>query len=454
MACSLRGGASGAPVARPALVRDQAGGVALLFGLAMVPLCLALGLAVDGGLAYSAKSRLQAAVDAAVLAGGRSAAADPDTMIGDARMYFRANYPADFMGGRVTAFDAVYDGAARTVRVDAEAVVPTAFMRVAGIEEVTVRAAAAAVPAQTGLELALVLDVTGSMNRQDAAGEVKIDALKTAAGSLLDVIYRDRDVVDDVYMSVVPYNTEVNVGSARTGWLDGYDPAAFGAAGWAGCVEERAAPDDQSDAPPSAAPFTAFLWPASPASRHNPSGDPNAHCPSTPILPLTAERATIEDQIQGLVADGFTMTNVGLAWGWRTLSPRWQGEWDAAHEPVDADDPLIRKAVVFMTDGQADWGANYYTAYGFLADGRLGTTNEQAAEAEVNRRLLATCDAIKASGVEIYTVMFDLGDPDIEATYRRCASSPTHFFDAPTGAELNAAFRSIAGRLNSLRLVM
>lgn len=146
------------------------------------------------------------------------------------------------------------------------------------------------------------------------------------------------------------------------------------------------------------------------------------------------------------------MTNVGFTWGWRTISPRWQGEWGSAQTPVGYDHPTIKKAVIFMTDGRADWSDGYYTAYGFLTDDRLGTQNENMAEAEVNDRLLESCELAKAEGLEVYTVMFALNDATIEQDYRTCASSDDHFFDAPDGAELDAAFKEIAGQLTSLRL--
>ncbi len=46
----------------------------------------------------------------------------------------------------------------------------------------------------------------------------------------------------------------------------------------------------------------------------------------------------------------------------------------------------------------------------------------------------------------------DSAPASVEATYRACATSDAHFFDAVTGAELETAFNQIAGRLTSLRL--
>ncbi|MGI9498858.1 MAG: hypothetical protein ACR2P3_02380 [Geminicoccaceae bacterium] len=104
-----------------------------------------------------------------------------------------------------------------------------------------------------------------------------------------------------------------------------------------------------------------------------------------------------------------------------------------------------------MTDGIADIGWELM-AYGFLSEGKLGTTNEALAETEINTRLSTICESMKAEGITIFSVMFAVTDPTIEAAYRNCASEPSNFFNSPTGDELNAAFEKIGKRLASLRL--
>ncbi|MGI9505766.1 MAG: pilus assembly protein TadG-related protein [Geminicoccaceae bacterium] len=452
--------------------RTDQGGVTMIVGLSILPLVLILGLVVDGGLAYGTHSRLQGAVDAAALASARTASTEGAEVEADARMFFDANFPPDYLGSRVTDFDANFNEETGELEVNAEIDMPTFFMRVAGLPSVSVATSATAQKLLNGIELAMVLDVTGSMNQSDPAGGTKIEALKTASETLLDVIYGENDTVDDVSIAIVPYNTTVNLGSDRTGLLTGFDADAFGDDGWRGCVEARSTPHDQDDTPPSVEEFTAFLWPTGQGTGYNPSGDPNAFCPESEVLPLTAKRSVISDHIDDLEADGFTMTNVGFTWGWRTVSPEWRTTWDivrvdtddenslpeistgqsSTDAPVDYDHPSISKAIIFMTDGKADWAPGYYTSYGFLAEGRLDTTSETIAEGEVNNRLLESCELAKEQGIEVYTVMFDLNDPVIEADYRSCASSNEHFFDAPDGTALETAFKDIAGQLTSLRL--
>lgn len=435
----------------PSIFGDEKGGVAMAMGLAVVPLTLVLGLAVDGGLAYNARSKLQGAADSAVLAGAQAASIESNDVVADAQKYFNANYPSDFIGGQITNFQTTFNDETRELKIDAEAEIPTAFMRIAGFPSVSVAVTSTAQQQLSGIELAMVLDVTGSMNANDPSGGTKLQSLKTASNTLLDVIYAENDTIDDVSVSVIPYNTEVNLGSGRTDVLTGFDETAFGPSGWKGCVEARNAPFDRADSPPSEESFTALLWPAV-NSRFNRSNDPNAFCPDSEVLPLTAEKSVVASHIDDLAASGFTMTNIGFTWGWRTISPRWRGEWGSTQAPVEYDDPIIQKAIIFMTDGIADWSRGYYTAYGFLDERRLGTRNERRAEVEVNDRLLESCELAKAEGIEVYTVMFALNDPSVERDYRACATSDDHFFDAPDGDELDAAFREIAGQLTSLRL--
>jgi hypothetical protein len=55
---------------------------------------------------------------------------------------------------------------------------------------------------------------------------------------------------------------------------------------------------------------------------------------------------------------GGTMANLGLAWGWRVLSPRWRGLWDgdlADEMPLDYDEPNMEKVVILLTDGNNEW---------------------------------------------------------------------------------------------------
>lgn len=434
----------------------------MIIGLSITVLIGALGLAVDTTRGYTVQSRLQGAVDAAALAGAKAHVEDAGNVSAEARMFFDANYAKDYMGGRVTDFDANVDEDSENMVVEASVTLPTTFMQIFGIRELNVSSEAQVNAAHTNLELALVVDVTGSMNDPDGSGELKIDSLQKAGLTLTKTIYGDKTSLPGVYLSLVPYRAAVNIGSSRTGWLRKYKPKDFDPFDWQGCVLARKAPRDQDDVPPSRKKnrFYPYLWPADEygysARYHFGPYDPNAVCPVNEIIPLTDQRETIEDGIDALDArsGGGTLTNTGLVWGWRAISPRWRGLWkgetpDTA--PLDYDEPNVVKAVVFMTDGIPDIGWELM-AYGFLKDGNLGTTNDEVAEAEITTRLGKVCQSMKDEGVLIFSVMFAVTDPTIEATFRNCASEPANFFNSPTGDQLNAAFEKIGRRLASLRI--
>ncbi|MGI9433614.1 MAG: pilus assembly protein TadG-related protein [Geminicoccaceae bacterium] len=443
-------------------IRNRRGNVAIIVGLAILPLAALLGLAVDGARGYNAKSKLQGAVDAAALAGGRAHSEYDDDPEGVARMFFDSNYPNTYLGGVLTTFNAAIDPTTEDMAVQAVATIPTTFMRIFGIDQMTLSSDAVVTTSHTDLELALVVDVTGSMNWLDTNGDVKIESLKTAGLTLLDAIYDQETSIPGVYISLVPYRAAVNIGS-RESWLRGYSASDFNPDSWRGCVLARAAPDDQNDNPPDSTSnrFFPYHWPSGVAWNWWPPvafqiGGPNRYCPINEITSLTEQRSAIETGINALDArsGGGTQTSVGLAWGWRAISPRWRNEWHGPtpnDRPKDYDEPNLIKAVVFMTDGIADIGWELM-AHGFLSDGNLGTTNEAAAEAEINTRLTTICNAMKAEGIQIFSVMFAVTDPTIEATYRDCASNPDFFFNSPTGDELDDAFAQIGRRLASLRI--
>ena len=72
------------------------------------------------------------------------------------------------------------------------------------------------------IELALVLDVTGSM-RHTASGssQSKLNDLKDAVDELLDVLYGDNTTSDGIKIGVVPFSAAVNAGGASS-WVDSW----------------------------------------------------------------------------------------------------------------------------------------------------------------------------------------------------------------------------------------
>ncbi len=114
------------------LANDKRGNVAITLGLAVVPAVMFIGGAVDFGNAYKAKQKIQAATDAAVLA---AAAMPSGTTIEAREARATAIFMANTIGLDVTSkFETVNN----SVRVEAKVDVPTAFLKIANINKLTV----------------------------------------------------------------------------------------------------------------------------------------------------------------------------------------------------------------------------------------------------------------------------------------------------------------------------
>ncbi|WP_207479770.1 TadE/TadG family type IV pilus assembly protein [Arenibaculum pallidiluteum] len=460
-----------------ALLRAEDGSAASVTALAIVPVLAALGLAVDLGSAYAVKARLLKSVDAAGLAAAQvMTTGSAET---EASRLFAENYPEGFLGTRVAAFNAVPDLMEETVTVAATVEMPTRIMSVFGYDNLTIGAESTVQRSTRGAEIALVMDNTGSM-RSDG----KMDAMKASARELVDVLYGSNATLDHLWVSVVPYVASVNIGPARTGWLKPGDRAftasAWGTSRWKGCVEARKNGLDETDAPPSSGLFTSYYyasavdnaWPSIDErnSAQNNGRGPNLGC-GPAITPLTNEKARLIAAIDEMQPwhRGGTTGNLGLSWGWRTISPRWQGLWGGstpATMPLAYHTPQMDKVIVLLTDGTNqffDWtdhGPNKgvgprgsdYTAYGRLED--FGYSNLDAARREIDRRMLRTCGAAKQQGIQIYTITFgDVPDHDTQELYRACATTPSFYFHAPDRLGLAQAFRRVGQIMSNLRIV-
>jgi hypothetical protein len=429
------------------LLGDRRGSVAIMIALAALPLMLAMGVAVDGMRAWLVRSRLVTAIDAAALAGGRNLNLAAATRDAEVQGMFWTNFqktgvdPADptrwlgFMGASapqpsICARPSCVDVDSNTIRVSNTARLPTTFMRLSkafggpDLDTVTLRWTSDSRRADLGMELALVLDVTGSMGSNQTPSAfgsasnngTNIDALRLAAGDLISILYGSNESLGNLWVSVVPYTTTVNIGTGNSSWLAAgqRDFGRFAPRSWLGCVEARhLGGNDQNDATPTAAPFNAFFnastlgkytvtatgaavpgdndWAASLTGsnaiteqyqdvRENYNAGPNTACPATPILPLTASKTTVLNTIAAVRSTfkGGTMHNVGLQAGWFTLSPNWRGLWGNPALPLAYGTQFMQKVVVLMTDGVANWNDWNGGAPGTCSETTVTTTAKPA----------------------------------------------------------------------------
>jgi Flp pilus assembly protein TadG len=246
--------------------QDRRGNTVIMFGFMLIPILGFTGLAVDGGRVFMVKSQLSSAVDVTALAAARTFT-DPDRD-DKAREFFTANFTADLADTELSAvtIKPSTSGTNKIITVSASATVPTLFMRVLGIKNVTVKSEAQAARGEVPIELVMALDNTGSMAR-DAGGVSRLTALKDASAVLINTIYGDSDTSSKVHIGIIPYTAYVNVGRLPelTGEVSfvtptpGYtDRPVTDALGWKGCVDADASNPNADGDLSSAAWNTAF----------------------------------------------------------------------------------------------------------------------------------------------------------------------------------------------------
>jgi Flp pilus assembly protein TadG len=211
----------------------QGGNIAVMFGIALVPILGFVGAAVDYSRVTAAQASMQSALDSAALMVSKDIGASDLTakeITDRANTYFKALYTNNdgvlASTDGVPAVTAVYTpstGKGATVKLDVAATVPTNFMKMVGTPSMTIKSASTTNWGSVRLRVALVLDTTGSMGM----GTGKIEALKTATTKLLAQLKTSASKPEDVYVSIVPFSRYVNTNPASynatwidwTGWL-------------------------------------------------------------------------------------------------------------------------------------------------------------------------------------------------------------------------------------------
>jgi Flp pilus assembly protein TadG len=148
--------------------KNEEGFTLFYMAVFLTVLCIFVGLAVDTGRAYVVQAQLSKAVDGAALGAARALnSGNPQT---EAGTIYRANFPNGWMGtsSSTNPGDAGFYNMAtipasglNVVTVTASAVVPTTFMKLANLNQVTVNATGQAT--RRMVDLSLVIDVSSSI---------------------------------------------------------------------------------------------------------------------------------------------------------------------------------------------------------------------------------------------------------------------------------------------------
>lgn len=301
------------------LQQSASGSVAILVGLGVFLFIIAAGAAVDMARAQILRSKIQSALDASGLAAGAALSnvptgyTDAQWVQIQAQKFFDLNFPPGYLGTTPITVNTAVTNDGTMVELSASSTQSTSFMKFVGINDVTVGANAKVMldSAGQGLELVLSLDNTGSMKCDvsnpsapcDGGPNSKIAALRTAAASLVNILYGGSETATGLFVGVVPFSQAVNIGQDHKDWLhvyynpitgsyynsgqDAIDAFDWGPGGtWGGCV------------------MTQGCWGGWKASNFNPIG-----CPFRPYW-YAPEPATSKADADALTID------YGYYWNW------------------------------------------------------------------------------------------------------------------------------------------
>ena len=419
-------------------LKNCRGGVAPLLALSAIPLIGSVGVAVDYSRATATKVAFQAALDSTALMLSKTAASQtPGDLQTSATNYFNALFNRPEVQN-VTITAEYSSTAGSKITLNGSATTATKFLGVLGFSQLNITAAATSTWGNTRLRVALVLDNTGSMSTSN-----KMTALKTASHNLLTQLKNAATTADDVYVSIVPFSKDVNVGNSNynQSWLrwDLWEAVNGSCSNsnyttqstctshgkvwthaahstWNGCITDRDQNFDTTNTAPVAG---STLYPA----------EQYSSCPAQ-VMALSTDWTALSAKIDDMQPKGNTNQAIGLQMGWQTLT--------AAPFTVPPTDPNYKysQVIILLTDGlntQDRWYTN---------------------QSSIDTRQQKTCDNVKAAGITMYTVQVNTDGDPTSTLLENCASDPSKFFLLTSSTQIVTTFGQIGTALSNLRLAM
>lgn len=411
--------------------KDERGQFAIMFAISSLVVTMASGLALDTARLYSAKTKLNNAVDAAILATTRDlttgaiAEKDAKEAVGN---FLYANMEVNGISGTTVKIDDIdIDTSNKTVEIDAHLMLPMTLTAIAGWTDVKVTSTSKAIYGDDNIEVAIALDVTGSMGGKISGASSKMAALKKAAKSGFTTFYEKESSKNRIRIGLVPYSASVNV----TPILSKIHVAGEKSKG---CVVERVGAQEFTDS---------FASPTHPVTGVDLSTT-SSRCPKNEIVPLTNDIDVLNNTIDGFGTGGTTAGHVGIAWARYMLSANWNAAWPADSQSASASAKGTKKYAVIMTDGEFNT---------FLSADENNTTEGKKKSREY---ALGLCNDMKAGDIQVFTINF-AGGTQAKKLMQDCASPNTadaqFFFNATDADDLENAFKAIAKGITSLRLL-
>ncbi len=369
---SAKGAMIGRVLGRLRRFRRNEDGSMIIFTLFLLIMMLMIGgLAVDLMRFETNRARLQATLDRAVLAAADlEQTLNPEQVVRD--YFFKAGLLDQLHSVVVTQTIN-----SRSVSARASINVNMMFMDMLGIEQLEAPAAGVARETVTDIEIALVLDISGSM-----ASNSKIQNLRIAASNFVQTMLAG-DVNNKISISIVPFNAQVNIGAplrslynvtdlhgiANSNCIDLPIPAILPFPSvFAGPGISTNVPMPQSgyfDAVTTTTRNSSYITPQAPDF----AGDTAPTCKVTAnnvVRLATNSVSTLQSYISGspgLTAQGNTSITLGMKWGLALLDPGSRPIYTSligtgnissnfAGRPYDYNRANTLKIIIVMTDGE------------------------------------------------------------------------------------------------------
>lgn len=264
-------------------------------------------------------------------------------------------------------------------------------------------------------EIALALDYSGSMEGSfdkifsPTEAQKLITHMKTAVEALLTEAATNPDLRGRVRVSLIPYDSGVNIGLNRP-WVTGGDPngecAQTRYPSFSGINAQYTA--DQAMLPAGSARVDYYefrphsVWLAS-------------YCPHEALEPLTDDFTKLNNIAKSIIpketVQSASAQDIGLIWAARTLLPSWNTAWGGLNNPsISAD---VDKQLVIITDGEMGGGLGMDTPDDILNDsiGRL-------------------CTRLKDDGITINIIEYHRGSKS--ETFKNCSSAGRYLTPTPS----------------------
>jgi len=209
------------------------------------------------------------------------------------------------------------------------------------------------------------------------------------------------------------------------------------------CVTERTGAQAYTDVSPSSA-----------RVGRNYAGASNP-CLNATVQPLTSSKNTLKSAIDSYSVEGSTAGQIGIGWGWYMVSPNFNSLWPS-NGAAEYNTARTLKAVIIMTDGEFN---TPYCSGVISRDAGTGSgDNKEKIDCAADNgdpfdQGRAMCAAMKARGVLVYTVGFQIASGgDAARLLADCASTPANFFLPASGGDLSEAFAAIGRDITQLRI--